>query len=49
MAGPLQHQTTALPLPVCQPRDLRKDRDTGYAWLLSSFGQPGAQHLEQFR
>ncbi|GFG54734.1 hypothetical protein MAGR_61750 [Mycolicibacterium agri] len=31
MAGPLQHQTPALPLPSFQPRHLRKDPDTGYA------------------
>ena len=31
MAGALQHQTTALPLPSYQPLHLRKDPDTGYA------------------
>lgn len=31
MAGPLQHQTTTLPLPPFQPRHLRKDPDTHYA------------------
>ena len=31
MAGPLQHQTTALPMPPFQPRDLRKDPDDRYA------------------
>ena len=31
MAGPLQHHTTALLLPSFQPRDLRKEPDTGYA------------------
>ena len=31
MAGPLQHQTTALPMPPFQPSDLRKDPDDRYA------------------
>ena len=29
--GALQHETTTLPLPLCQPRQLRKDPHTRYA------------------
>src|SRR5580765_7535364 len=31
LAGPLQHQTTPLPLPPFQPRHIRKDPHTRYA------------------
>lgn len=31
MAGPLQHHTTALPLPLFQPRRLREEPDNHYA------------------